>query len=75
MATSIRLPEETEARLDRLAAKTGRPKSFYLRELIEKNIDKLEWEYSLTQKAMDIRAGTRDTVSSADVRQKLDLDG
>lgn len=75
MATSIRLTEETETRLDRLAASTGRPKAFYLRELIEKNLDKLEWEYSLTQKAVDIRAGNRDTVSSADVRRELDLDG
>lgn len=75
MPTTIRLPEEIEARLDRLASSTGRPKSYYLRELITQGLDKLEWEYSIAQKAVDIRAGRRETVSSSEVRRELGLDG
>ncbi|ALE93760.1 hypothetical protein AOC05_17865 [Arthrobacter alpinus] len=75
MPTTVRLPHETEERLDRLAASTGRPKSFYLRELITNGLDKLEWEYSVAQKATDIRAGRRETVSSDDVKVELGLGG
>lgn len=74
MPTSIRLPEETEARLDRLALATGRPKAFYLRELITSGLDQLEWEYSVAQRAVDIRAARRKTVSGAEVRAELGLD-
>jgi predicted transcriptional regulator len=39
MATSIRLAPEIERRLDALAARTGRTKAFYLREIIEQGLD------------------------------------
>lgn len=38
MATSIRLDDETEKRLERLSTETGRTKAFYLRELIERGL-------------------------------------
>ncbi|MCL2483492.1 MAG: TraY domain-containing protein [Propionibacteriaceae bacterium] len=44
---AVRLSEETEARLDRLAQRTGRTKSYYARAAIEHYIDELEelfWE-------------------------------
>ena len=74
MPTSIRLPHETEERLDRLAASTGRSKAFYLRELITTGLDRMEWEYSIAQNASEIRAGRRQTVSSDDVRRELGLE-
>ena len=37
MTTSIRIPEETQRRLDDLAARTHRSRSFYLREAIERD--------------------------------------
>jgi len=43
--TSIRLSSEAEDRLNRLAMKTGRTKAFYLRRLIEDNLDDLEDAY------------------------------
>jgi RHH-type rel operon transcriptional repressor/antitoxin RelB len=43
--TSIRLSSEVEGRLNRLAMKTGRTKAFYLRRLIEENLDVLEDAY------------------------------
>jgi len=39
---ALRLPEDVEARLDALAKKTGRTKSFYAREAIVEYIDDLE---------------------------------
>ena len=45
MALSVRLPEEIEARLDALAQKTGRTKTFYIREAILEHIEDLEDYY------------------------------
>jgi RHH-type rel operon transcriptional repressor/antitoxin RelB len=42
MATSIRLAPEISERLDRLAARTGHTKAFYLREIIECGIGEME---------------------------------
>ena len=51
MATSLRLPSELEARLERLAAKTGRTKSFYIREAIEEHVADLE-DFYLAERRM-----------------------
>ena len=39
---AVRLNDETERRLDALAARTGRTKTFYAREAIEAHLDELE---------------------------------
>ncbi|HLW93632.1 MAG TPA: ribbon-helix-helix domain-containing protein, partial [Roseiarcus sp.] len=39
---AIRLPEDIEARLERLAKQTGRSKTFYAREAILEYLDDLE---------------------------------
>ena len=73
MAVSIRLDPEIELRLDKLAAQTGRAKSYYLRELIEGGLDDLE-DFYLADATMErIRKGQENTVSSAQVRKELDL--
>ncbi len=45
MATSIRLDPATEQRLEQLAARTGRTKAYYLRELVANGLDDLEDYY------------------------------
>jgi len=45
MALSIRLTEDIEKRLNRLAKKTGRSKTFYVREAILDHLDTLEDTY------------------------------
>jgi RHH-type rel operon transcriptional repressor/antitoxin RelB len=45
MPSTIRLNPDIEARLDRLASRTGRTKAFYLRRLIEEHLDDLEDAY------------------------------
>lgn len=42
---ALRLPPDLEARLDALAKKTGRTKSFYAREAIIEHIEDLEDVY------------------------------
>jgi len=39
---AVRLSSETEERLDRLAKRTGRTKSYYVRQAIDHHIDELE---------------------------------
>ncbi|GAA1162853.1 type II toxin-antitoxin system RelB family antitoxin [Nesterenkonia sandarakina] len=74
MTTTVRLPAELEARLARVAEGTGRPKSYYLRALLEENIERLEWELSLERKVADIRAGKRQRYSLEEVERELDLE-
>jgi RHH-type rel operon transcriptional repressor/antitoxin RelB len=42
---AIRLPEDIEARLTALAAKTGRTKTFYAKEAILEHLDDMEDKY------------------------------
>lgn len=42
---AVRLPNELEARIDKLAKVTGRTKSYYIREILEDSIDDLEDKY------------------------------
>lgn len=73
MSTTVRLPKDLEERLARVAKQTGRPKSFYLRSLLEENIERLEWEAELQQKVADIRAGRRQTYTVDEVEAERDL--
>lgn len=47
---AIRLPEEIEARLRVLAERTGRSKSFYVREAVLEHLDDLEDYYLAAQR-------------------------
>jgi RHH-type rel operon transcriptional repressor/antitoxin RelB len=48
---ALRLPPEIEKRLDALAKKTGRTKSFYAREAILRHIEDLE-DYHLAKRRL-----------------------
>jgi RHH-type rel operon transcriptional repressor/antitoxin RelB len=47
---ALRLPPEVEKRLDALARRTGRTKSFYAREAILRHLDDLEDAYVATKR-------------------------
>jgi len=72
MPTSIRLAPEIEERLDFLAAKTGRSKAYYLRELIERGLEDLEDYYLAAEVLERIRRGEEDVVKSEDFWRGLD---
>ncbi|AVM41803.1 type II toxin-antitoxin system RelB family antitoxin [Fastidiosipila sanguinis] len=61
MLTSIRLNEETSNRLDKLSKHNGKSKAFYLRQLIEDGLGKLEYEYEILQDIEDYRKGKTKT--------------
>ena len=74
MATSIRLAPETEQCLARLSSQTGRPKAFFLREMIESKIEDME-DYYLTADVLDrVREGRERVHAAADVRRELGVD-
>lgn len=73
MATSVRLPEDTEKRLSALALKTGRSKAFYIREAILEHISELEDIYLAEARLEDLKAGRSKTFSIDDVEQELGL--
>lgn len=72
MPTSVRLSEETEKRLDALAARTGRSKAFYLREMIENGIEDLEDYYLATEVMERIKRGEEKVMSSEEFWRGLD---
>ncbi|MEW9806994.1 type II toxin-antitoxin system RelB family antitoxin [Mesorhizobium marinum] len=72
MPTSVRLSEETEKRLDALAARTGRSKAFYLREMIESGIEDLEDYYLATEVMERIKRGEEKVMSSEEFWRGLD---
>ena len=74
MAVSLRLDPQTEQRLDHLARQTGRAKSYYLRELIERGLDDLE-DFYLADATMErVRKGQETVIDARDVRKSLDLE-
>lgn len=70
---SLRLPMEVDERLSRLAAATGRSKSYYLRELVTAGIDDLEYAYGLIGRAEAIRAGQRETRPLEEVMSEVGI--
>ncbi|MDR1614550.1 MAG: DUF6290 family protein [Campylobacteraceae bacterium] len=70
MTLSIRVDKEIESRLNRLADLTDRSKAFYLRRLIEDNLDDLE-DYYLAEQA-DLKK--EKTYTLKEVKQELELD-
>ena len=63
-----------EQRLDFLAAQTGRPKSFYLREMIERGLEDVEDYYLAVDVLERLRQGQEQVYSAAEVREALGLD-
>lgn len=66
---ALRLNPEIEERLDRLAKKTGRTKSYYAREAILEHLDDLEDTYLAIQRLE--RPGQ--TYSAKEVKRELGL--
>lgn len=66
---AIRLDADTESRLDRLAKKTGRTKTFYAREAICKHLGDLEDIYLIAQRLQH----PGKTYSAKEVKRELGL--
>lgn len=71
---TVRVPEDIETRLDRLAKLTGRTKTYYVREAIEDHLDDLEDAYLAEQVLEKIRSGREKVVSLDDVVKQYGLE-
>lgn len=71
---AIRLPAEIENRLDALAKKTGRTKTFYAREAIVEHLSDLEDLYLAEQRLVDVRSGKEDTVSLEELMTRYGME-
>ena len=70
---ALRLPEEIEIRLEKLAKSTGRTKSFYAREAIIEHLADLEDLYLAEKRLAKVRSGKTNTVSLSAVEAELGL--
>ena len=70
---AIRLPEKIEKRLDRLAKRTGRTKTYYAREAILKHLEDLEDIYIAEKRLADLRAGRTRTIPLEEVMRQHGL--
>lgn len=56
---AVRIPEEAEQRLNKLAVETGRSKAFYVREAIERYLEEMEDVYLAERSLEKVRAGEK----------------
>jgi RHH-type rel operon transcriptional repressor/antitoxin RelB len=71
---AIRLPPSIEKRLERLARRTGRTKTFYVREALMEHLEDLEDMY-LAEGALErIRTGEERTIPLKDVMKRHGLE-
>lgn len=73
MSVSLQLPEDLNQRLNKLAAQTGRTKTFYMLEAIRQHMDDLEDMYLAEQRLDDVQAGRSKTHAIDDVERRLGL--
>ena len=71
---ALRLPDDIEKRLDNLAKRTGRSKSYYAREAIIEHLEDLEDIYLAEKELQKIRRGAK-THSLEDVMKEYGLGG
>jgi RHH-type rel operon transcriptional repressor/antitoxin RelB len=71
---ALRLPPDIERRLERLAERTGRSKSFYAREAILEHLDDLEDLYLAEQRLEDLRAGRSGTVPLSELMTRYGVE-
>ena len=74
-AVSIRLPDDVSTRLQDLAQRTGRSKTFYMVEAIREHLDDLEDVYLAEQRLIDLRAGKTQAVPLEEVMKRYGLEG
>lgn len=70
---AIRLPLKVEARLDRLAKKTGRTKTWYATQAILEHIEDMEDLALAEQRLKELREGRAELVPYGEVRRRLGL--
>ena len=71
---AIRLPDNIEKRLARLAKRTGRTKTYYAREAILKHLDDLEDVYLAEKRMEAIESGRVKTIPLEEIMREHGLE-
>ena len=71
---SVRLPKSLENRLTILAKATKRPKSFYVREALERSLEDIEDAYLAETAYENFLKNGAEAVELEDVERALDLE-
>ncbi|MGA1847580.1 type II toxin-antitoxin system RelB family antitoxin [Deferribacter abyssi] len=72
-AISIRLPDDLNKRLDILAKKTKRTKSFYIREALSQTIEDLEDAYLAEKEYEDFKKSKKAPIPLEEIEEELEL--
>ena len=67
---SVRLPEEMEKRIERLAKSTRRPKSFFIKEALSNYLDDMEDYYEVLKRKNDKE---RNLITLEELEKALEL--
>jgi RHH-type rel operon transcriptional repressor/antitoxin RelB len=73
VSVSLRLPDDVVARLQQLAERTGRSKTFYMVEAITRHIEDLEDLYLAEKGLIELRAGRSQTVPLEEVMKRYGM--
>jgi len=71
---AIRLPVTIEKRLDRLAKRTGRTKTYYAREAILQHLEDLEDIYLAEKRLTAVRSGRTRAIPLEEVMRRYGLE-
>jgi RHH-type rel operon transcriptional repressor/antitoxin RelB len=72
-AVSLRLPDDISERLQRLAAETGRSKTYYMVEAIREHLDDLEDLYLAEKRWRNLQAGKSQSMSLEEVMRRYGM--
>ena len=70
---AVRLDKEIEQRLQNLAERTHRTKSFYVKQALSEYLNDLEDLYLAEQRVLELRAGNSETISLERLRAEYEL--
>lgn len=73
MSIAVRLTEDQEKRLDALAVRTGRSRSFYVKEALETHLDELEERFWADEVVDRWEASDRKTRPLSELKAELGL--
>ena len=71
---ALRLSPEIEARVAKLAKRTGRTKSFYVREAILRHLDELEDLYLAESRLEDLLKGRSESIPPNDLLRRYGVE-
>jgi RHH-type rel operon transcriptional repressor/antitoxin RelB len=72
-AISVRLSEDLSKRLQKLAKRTGRTKTFYVVKAVQEHLEELEDIYIAEQRLIELREGRSRTYTLDEVERELGL--